>query len=52
MNIRGLGGNYTHSKFRKDVFIFGVFKALYTEKGMTPFFDLQFLGVLGTTEGN
>ena len=41
--IRGLGGNYIHSKFQEDISISGVFKAPYNEKGETSFFDLQFL---------
>ena len=52
VHIREFDGNYENSKFQKDASIFAVFKAVYNGKGVTLFFDLQFLEVLGIVEEN
>ena len=50
VHIREFDGNYENAKFQKDASIFAVFKAVYNGKGVTLFFDLQFLEVLGIVE--
>ena len=50
MHIRELEGKLYTFQISRSYLYFGVFKALYSEKGVTSFFDFQFLGVLGIVE--
>ena len=50
--VRQLVGDYTQPKIQKDISIFGIYIALYNEKGTKSLFDLQFLEVPGIAEEN